>query len=137
MDPAVVAALDQLRADNAALQAQLAELIAAAPAAAAPPPAHVVGLTAADIEAAVAAAMPPAIPHNHSRDLEKFPEFSGEETGEAALPPKDFLKNLRWIFDTKNTPANLQVSLSVLLLCWKALAAFNAFTNANGDTGDR
>jgi hypothetical protein len=69
--------------------------------------------------------------------LEKVPEFSGEETGEAQLPPKSFIRNLKGIFDTKGTPTSLHVKLTVPLLRGKALAAFNAFTNAAGDTGDR
>jgi hypothetical protein len=110
-------------AKNQALQDELALLRAAASA----PSAATSLLNPAVFAAAVAAAMPVRT-SDHSRDLEKFPPWSSEETGSEALPPKSFLRNLTSKFTAKGTPPNEQVR-------GKALSTFEAFTNAAGDTG--
>ncbi len=84
--------------------------------------------------AAVAAAMP-VWASDHLLYLEKFPQWSGEETGSEALPPKSFLCNLTSKFTAKGTPSNEKVVLAVERLRRKALSTFEAFTNAAGDTG--
>ncbi len=75
MDPAIAAALEQLSNDNLALHTQLTALQNAH----APPPEAGALPSTADIAAAVAAAIPAPTPHNHSWDLEKVPEFSGNQ----------------------------------------------------------
>ena len=117
-------------AKNQALQDELALLRAAASA----PSAATSLLNPAVFAAAVAAAMPVRT-SDHSRDLEKFPPWSSEETGSEALPPKSFLRNLTSKFTAKGTPPNEQVNLAVERLRGKALSTFEAFTNAAGDTG--
>ncbi len=102
--------------------------LAAAPAVTAP-------LDAAVLGAAIASNLPRTT--DHSRDLEKFPTWSGEEVGASFLPLEDYLANLTAKFDAKRTPEADRVSLAVEQLCGKALNTFKAYTNRAGNTGDR
>jgi hypothetical protein len=119
---------DALELANDQLRAQVLAL-ANAPRGAAPP------LDAAALGAAIASSMVRTA--DHSRDLEKFPTWSSEETGADALPPEDYLINLGAKFAIKNTPEADRVPLAVEKLRGKALNTFKAFTNAAGSTGDR
>ncbi len=94
-------------------------------------------LTAVDIGIAVASAMPHRT-SDHSRDLDKFPEWSSEETGANYLHVSDFIKNLDARWNLKGTPDTpLRVQLLVEKLRGKALTDFKGFTNAAGNVGDR
>jgi hypothetical protein len=118
---------DALELANTELRDRLLAL-AAAPAVPAP-------LDAAALGAAIASNLSRSA--DHSRDLEKFPTWSGEEVGANFLPPEDYLANLTAKFDAKRTPDADRVSLAVEQLRGKALNTFKAYTNRAGNTGDR
>mmetsp|Transcript_12497 Transcript_12497/g.24892 ORF Transcript_12497/g.24892 Transcript_12497/m.24892 type:complete len:401 (+) Transcript_12497:466-1668(+) len=77
----------------------------------------------------------PAKEKDHSRDLEKEMEFSGDET--PFVHSDDFMNNIKSAFELKNTPDRMKVQLIVGKLRGTALEKFKAFKNAAGDTGNR
>mmetsp|Transcript_25053 Transcript_25053/g.50892 ORF Transcript_25053/g.50892 Transcript_25053/m.50892 type:complete len:434 (-) Transcript_25053:90-1391(-) len=87
------------------------------------------------IAQAVAAAIPAPPPKSHAKDLDKVPGFTNEETPKVHV--KDWKKNIESTFNLLNTPDNIKTALAVGKLGGKAIEAFNAYTNAMGDTGNR
>eukprot|EP00961_Rhodomonas_salina_P127844 1723601-Rhodomonas_salina.1 len=125
MDPQIQARLDSMQAVITSLQGQLAAA-AAAPAAG--------SAAAININAgALAAALNAAKTKDHSKDLDHITEFNAE----GSLLSNDFLKNVEGTSTLKATPEADKVPLVVPHLSGKALVAFKAFTNANGNTDNR
>eukprot|EP00961_Rhodomonas_salina_P143894 1936588-Rhodomonas_salina.2 len=126
MDPQIQARLDSMQAVIKGLQGQLA---AAAAAPAAGPPAAINILVNAG---ALAAALNAAKTKDHSKDLDHIAKFNAE----GSLHADDFLKNMEGTFTLKATPEVDKVPLVIPHLSSKALVAFKAFTNSNGDTNN-
>jgi hypothetical protein len=126
----------QLQAQNLLMQEMQEEMrrLHAAAVASDPPSSPQTDLVNALTEAL--ANRPNTVNRDYSRDLEKFDNYSSEETGKDSLSPQSFLSNLNDRFELLSTPADQKVLLVKPKLRGKALTQFEAFTNAAGKRND-
>jgi hypothetical protein len=102
-----------------------------------PPPAPPIDPMAIAVAAANAVAAVPR-QRDHSKDLDKSPNWDGEKTSEGTpLRADDFNDNIDATFGRKATPEADKVPLVIDKLRGRALATFKGFLNAAGHTGNR